>query len=593
MTTGAAAFVGRVDELQRLRDAAAALARGESSLVLVEGDAGAGKTRLLAEITQPPFLQRGLSAAVCGALDYARAPYAPIRDLLLALDKRFPKILKNDPGLTAALGPVLQTKPFASPQDGAEQRRVLDAVVGALRKFTAAAPLVLAIEDVHWIDRASADVLIHVARSLATMRALLFVSFRGTDAQEDEQAQYLLGQLGRSASVTLSLAPLSRPDAFILIDDVATASISMQVRRHICDLADGNPLLLIEFTKLACENPAALHGSLPITLKALVAERLSRFTERDVDVLRVAAAMGEFDPGMLAEIAGVPVANVIATLRKARSASIVEERRVGGAPFVFRHALIRHAITEDLLAVEVADLHRRVGERLEAAGSAQTARLAFHFWHAGDRAKLQQYNERAAGEAFERFAFSDAATYYERAIDARPLSQETFDLYRRWAEACTRAHRSVDAVNITEQLFAYAAAGTDGVLIANIGFELSRRRYTLLDDDGALATITRTIALVDASAYPSAVFNLHATHGWYLAQLRRLDEGRAALMRAEPLIDRGDADALVRYYETAAAMKVHANGDPAYRADLNRALEIAHELGPAIELKRLNTAVAL
>jgi predicted ATPase len=348
--TGGAALVGRADELSRLRACCEAVAGGSGALVLLDGEAGAGKTRLLAEVVKAPFLPRGFAAAVAGALDYAPAPYAPIRDLIVALDRRFPKVLAERADLAAALAPVLDFRPQEAAADAGEQRRVLDSVVQAVGLFAAQAPIVLALEDVHWIDRASADVLVHLARSIEAMRAVLFVSFRPLEAREAENSQYLLAQLSRTASLALSIKPLSTTDAMLLIEDAAPVQLPLEIRREICRLAQGNPLLLLEFAKVASEDPGALRRSLPITLKALVAERLANFSDVDVDVLRVAAVMGEFDPPLLAEISGVTPQHVAAMLRKARNASIVGEPREPGAPFVFRHALIRHAITEDLLA---------------------------------------------------------------------------------------------------------------------------------------------------------------------------------------------------------------------------------------------------
>src|SRR5690348_6080026 len=119
MSTGVAmAFVGRADELERLRDCASALAAGTGAVVLLEGEAGAGKTRL-AEEMRP--------TVIAGALEYVQAPYGPVRDLLIALDARNPKIRKSDASLNDALRPILELQP---PAAGApEHRQVLDAVV--------------------------------------------------------------------------------------------------------------------------------------------------------------------------------------------------------------------------------------------------------------------------------------------------------------------------------------------------------------------------------------------------------------------------------------------------------------------------------
>lgn len=598
-TVSGAALVGRVDELDRLSACCRAVAQGRGALVLLDGDAGTGKTRLLSEIAGPPFLPKGYVTAVAGALDYARAPYAPIRDLLSALNKRFPKVLAANPVLSADLAPVLEFRPADESDAGSgQQRRVLDAVVQAVGLYAAQSPVLLALEDVHWIDSASADVLAHLARAIPAMRALLVVSFRPAEAREDQRAQNLLAQLSRAAAIALSLKPLPAADAMMLIDDIATPRLSMDVRRSICRLADGNPLLLVEFTKLAMESPDALTGSLPITLKALVADRLARFDALDVDVLRVAAVMGEFEPRVLAEIAGIDEARVLGTLRKGRDASIIGEQRSSGAPFVFRHSLIRHAITDDLLAFETKQLHARIAERLEREPHPAHVRLAHHYYHAGATEKSRTYNQLAAAQARAVLAYSDAVQFLERAIDGRPLDEATRDLYRELADAYSAANRPGDAVKVSERLFEFAIARDDAAEIAAVGFEYARQRYQLLDDDGSIETIRRAIEAVDAREHPSLAFNLLATCGWYLAHLRRTEEAADVLNAASELREHGDDRGLVRYFEASAARKVHSGEGLGYRSDLETAIAIAesaHER--AADLKflvlRFDTAIAL
>lgn len=595
-TASGAALVGRAEELDRISACAQAVGRGAGALVLLDGDAGTGKTRLLSEIVRAPFLPKGFAAAIAGALDYARAPYAPIRDLLAALDKRFPKVLQTNRVLAAELQPVLEFRPAAeAANDPAQQRRLLDAIVQAVSLYAAQSPVILALEDVHWIDSASADVLVHLSRGISAMRALLLVSFRPAEAREDERAQHLLAQLSRNATLSLSLRPLSQTDAMVLIDDIAGTALAMDVRRSICKLADGNPLLLIEFAKVAAENPDALRGSLPLSLKALVADRLARFDAGDVDVLRVAAIMGEFDPRMLGEIAGMEERRVIATLRKARDASIVGEQRMKGAPFVFRHALIRHAITDDLLAFETQQLHARIAERLELEepGTQLHLRLAHHYYHAGVREKSRHYNELSAAESLKMYAYGDAVQLFERAIDDRPLDEATQPLFMQLSEAYSGAQRPASASEISKMLFEFALQRNDQRAIAGVGFAYARQRYQVFDDDGAIAIMRRACEAVDRREHPAAAFNLLATHAWYFSQLRRIDEALAALNEAEPLREHGEPEGLVRFYEASAVRKVHAGEGLAYRDDLEAALEIAKTLDPGFYSLRLDTAIAI
>lgn len=594
-TVPGAALIGRADELDRLKECCRGIAGGSGALVLLDGEAGFGKTRLVAELMKAPFLPRGYVAVTAGALDYARAPYAPVRDLLVALDKRFPKVLAANAALATALRPVLEFRRLESESsEPGDQRRMLDAIVSAFDTYATAAPVVLAVEDAHWIDAASADVLVHVARNIPGLRAMMLVSYRPAEAAEN-QSRHVLAQLARAATLSLSLRPLPAADAMVLIDDAAPADLPMNVRRHICTIAGGNPLLLLELTKLAVEHPQQLHSALPVTLSALVQERLSRFDETDVDILRIAAEMGEFEPDVLAEISGAGRDRVLVTLRKARNASIVEERRYG-APFVFRHALIRQAITEDLLQIDRCALHSRIGARLECLEQSPQlhARLAHHFWHAGQREKSRRYNELAAREAMRVYAFADAVLLYERCIDGREVCEESFALYRNLADAFLGAHRVTEASQLLQRLFDYAVAQGDAEAIADLGFELSRSRYQMLRDESAIVAIRRTLPLVDATSYPKLAFNLQATLAWYCMYARRIDEGSEPLQKARALFEHGDPPAVIRYYEASAAFKVHAHRDvKGYREDLEEGLRVAQGQSAGAYLKRLENAIAL
>lgn len=584
-TLGATAFVGRVDELQRLRDCAAALAGGQSAIVLLEGEAGAGKTRMLEELRP---------TAVAGALEYARAPYAPVRDLLVALAWRFPKVLKNNGELAEALRPVMELlPPDAQGDDEAQHRKMLDAVVNALSKFTTVEPLILAIEDAHWIDRASADVLVHAARSIGSMRVTLIVTYRGNDAAQREESRTLLAHLTRIANLQIRLKPLSTAEAMLLVDEAAPQSLPLAVRRTICELAQGSPLLLLELTRHASADPDALRTSLPVSVQALVHDRLDRFDEADRQILQVCAAIEVFSPQAIAEITGAATPAVLTTLRKARDAGIVAESSHG--EFVFRHALIRRAVTDDLLAFELSELHAKIARRLESEPpSAQIrSRLAYHYWMSSETEHAQRYNTLAAEDALAVYAYDDAAMLMERAIGGREPDEETFDLYCRIADTYERAARYKQAVEAHRRIVSYARTHRTPSEAARAGIDLSRACYHLLDDDGSIAAVRYALAIIDPSREPALAFELHGLLGWYLVHLRRLNEARAALDAAAAFVESAETLALIRYHEARAAHVVHSVSGGGWREHLETALNLADGLDAAGRIRRYTNAMAL
>lgn len=594
-TPRGAALVGRAEELERLREQCRTLSTGSGSLVLLDGEAGAGKTRLLAEVLNPPFLPRGYVAVSAGALDYARAPYAPIRDLLVALDKLHPKVLAQNAAIAQALRPVLEFKPIeAGGDDAAERRRLLDAVLEALHKYAGNAPLVLAIEDVHWIDRASADVLMHMVRDLDGLRALVLVTYRGSEAAGRSESRDLIAQLARSAA-TLQLKPLTASDAMLLIQDVVPSNLPIGVRRTICELGQGNPLLLIELARHAAENPQSLSGALPVSLQALVNDRLARFDEQDRDILRVCAAMDAFDPHAASDIAQVPLPAVMATLRKARTAGIVTEAAGSRDRLLFRHALIRRAITDELLGIELADLHARIARRLEAQELSPelAARLAYHYWMAGERENARRFNVQAAQAAAALYAYDDAAMLYERAIDGTAIDETTGSFYIALAQTYVAAGRYRQAMDTYRQVFTYLRERQDTAQAVRISIELSRCCFHALEDDASIAAVREAIEIVDPQRYPELAFELHGLLGWYLVHHRRTDEAHEVLEQARQLLAHGEAVAKVRYHEARAAYEVHGCGGGSWREEVEQALLAAQKLDPKEQVRRHINAVAL
>jgi DNA-binding CsgD family transcriptional regulator len=588
-------LVGRTEELERLRVCCASLANGSGALVLLDGEAGAGKTRLVGEVVKPPFLPRGCVSVIAAALDYAPAPYAPIRDLLVALDRQFPKVLARNSELAAALRPILEFRPIdESGEYSVERRRLLDAAVQALSLFAAASPLVLAIEDVHWIDRASADVLLHVARSVNAMRAMMVVSYRGVEMSGHTEARDLVAQLSRNATMALSLKRLSVADSLLLIDEIAPPSMPMSLRRTICDLAQGNPLLLVELAQQGAENAALLRGSLPVSLQAVVSERLAGFDETDRDILRVCAAMGTFDPRIVAEIAQAPLDRVLLALRKARAASIVSESTDPYGGFVFRHALIRRAITDQMLGIELAALHSRIAHRLQQEPDSPPlyAKLAYHYWMAREVEPAERYNVLAGDQATAVYAFSDAVTLYERGLLDRLLDSNTVDLYRKLAGACEQANRHVDALELYRRLFLYAQEHQTAREAANAALEISRCCFQTLDDDGCISSVRDALAIVPEGD-ASLRFDLYALLAWYVVHLRRLEEGREALTAAAELYEYGSALSRVRYHEARAAYEVHAHGGGEWREEIEAVLEHSAGLDAATRLRRYGNAISL
>lgn len=577
-----ASMIGRTEELERLRECMSGPSLRDA-VVLIEGEAGSGKTRMLQELRP---------SATGYALEHARASHAPIRDLLVDLDRRYPRVLQSDAALTSALTPIVELRvPESAASDAGAQRRLLDAVSSAIAAYTSCEPLVLAIEDMHWIDAASCDLLMHLARTMPSA-SLLMATYRPAEAAANDESRRLLAQLSRSARARVVLQPLRADDAMLLISQVADAPLPLATRRKICELAQGNPLLLIELTRHACEHPRGAGASLPVSLQELVHERLRSFDERDRDVLRVCAALGNFDVDTVCAIAGIAPDDLLEQLHRARSAGLIAEE---GTRFVFRHALIRQAISEEILGVQVADLHALIARHVESQADEprKTSRLAYHYWMAREIKKAEQYNREAAESAYAVDAFDDAALFFERAIGGREVSASTYDLYYRLATAYERGGRYRHAADLYRKLIAYGRANREPAEVTQLSVSLARCCFHALDDDAGVAAVREELALCDPHRDPATAFELRSLLGWYLVHLRRIDEAHEELAQAEAFIEHGEHVPLIRYYEARAAYQVHAHGGGTWRAEVQRALELADALELEERVRRYTNVMAL
>jgi len=586
------ALIGRSSELAVLNARVGALTGGTGGLALVSGEAGSGKTRLVEE------LLAGLKAPVLRAtatvFDYARAPYAPIRDLLAALDARLPKVLAKDDALRAALEPVRSLGDVAAGTDPqSARRRALDGVVEAVGKYAASAPLVLAVEDVQWIDQASADVLSHLAAHAETTRVLLLATYRTNDEAETEAGRDMVARFARRMrGGQVALRALADLDARALVDAAASADLDNATRRSICELADGNPLLLLELTGHASESPRDSAGELPISLQALVDERIAAFARDDRRTLQVAALLGEFDAQMLAEIAGIDREAVFVLLRDALKKRVLVESAPPLATYSFRHALIRRAVTEQLLAAERTEMHGRIARATEARAGA-SATVAHHYELAGDAARARAAFVRAGDEAYAAFAFADSCEAYRRAIGVGAIDDEALAIGWKFVASSDLTQRRAEHMPTFESLRAFAASTGRIADAAALELEISRLYFNLGEDPAAVASAEAAFAAVEHDDASPTAFEAATLVAWNLVHLRRLDEAAAWLARAARRIGVGTPRSLCWYHETRAGMDVHSGTRATWRDDYAEILRIAESQPPDMLIRRLVSASAL
>jgi DNA-binding CsgD family transcriptional regulator/tetratricopeptide (TPR) repeat protein len=391
-------FIGRRPELAFLIERRRDLGKAHGGLILVGGDAGIGKSRLVREFLDTTGRSRGW-VAVGRCRPFASAPYEPLTELLATLV----------PG-AAPLSP-------AETQD-AQLRSIAQALLAVARKHA----VVAVIEDLHWSDSGTLDVLALLAERLATSRMLVIATYRDDELGAGHPHYAAFGALQRNRSVTgIALAPLDAGEVRDFIDatlSAAPAQVPPDLRRQVATVAEGNPFFTEELLKGVVDREQGRNAerSLPTTVHAAILERIGRLTQPEREILTQAAVIGRrFEAGILAHTLDAQVAAILPVLQRARELQIVAETDEP-ATFRFRHALTREAIYDQLLAAQRRPLHRRIALALEAQSGPNAAleALAYHWWAAGDGERAITYGERGGDAAQALHAYADSLECYER-----------------------------------------------------------------------------------------------------------------------------------------------------------------------------------
>jgi DNA-binding CsgD family transcriptional regulator/tetratricopeptide (TPR) repeat protein len=391
-------FIGRREELAFLHEKRREAASAHGSFVLVAGDAGFGKSRLVSEFCASLASSRWRIAQVTCA-DIAGRPYGPLLDALKKIDSTPSEL-----------------------QPAASQREQLDAVAERIETIASRRALAVVIEDIQWADSATLNLLAHLGPRLEKLRILIVATYRPEWENADHPVSAAIAKIERSTKASrIDLKPLagSELQAFIeaTLDGV---SLPEKTRRAIVRTGEGNPFFTEELLKSALERGDA---EIPRTIRATLLERLRPLDEAQRSIVGQAAVIGRtFRLELLASVVSTDSSTLLSALRCARDAQLIEE--IDKNAFRFRHGLTREAIYRDFLDSERLPMHRTVALALEAESRDHRSieALAYHWWAAGDDERSVQYNRLAGDAAASIHAHEDALAFYERALEARSLS---------------------------------------------------------------------------------------------------------------------------------------------------------------------------
>jgi eukaryotic-like serine/threonine-protein kinase len=417
-------FVGRALELRELRAALAEAAARRGCLLLVTGEPGIGKSRLMEELARQ-LLEQGWRILVGRCWEHGGAPaYWPWIQVLRAAGSELVECLPSAP--TAA-----------DPE--AARFLLFDAVGRFLGAVAGSGPVLVVLDDLHAADEPSLLLLRFLAQTVADERIVLLGAYRDAEPRVRELAE-VFGDLAR-VGAPVRLRGLSRAEVGGYMLGVAGRPPPEAVVARVHDVTAGNPLFVGEVVRalVAGDDLGTAEGRvtdpmvrIPEELRGLIRRRLVGLSTEAVSNLKVASVIGrEFELGVLQRISRLSVGRLTDALAEAVTAGIVGEGPSAPGRYAFSHELVREALYDDLSAARRLKLHRSIGLVLEEAfrGDLEPhlAELAHHFTRSaplGDAALAVEYSTRAGDYAAALLAYEDAAQHYSRALHLLPLLKE-------------------------------------------------------------------------------------------------------------------------------------------------------------------------
>ncbi len=412
-------FVGRAGELDALERLLARATAGNGGAVLVAGEAGIGKSRLVAELeTRAAATGAAVLVGECIEVADGELAFAPIVAALRPIIDDPELVADLEPPLRsafAALWPAVRAGEGEGAGGGREQ--LFEAVYQVLAGLAQRRLVVLIIEDVHWIDRSSRDLLAFLVRNARRDSLALLATYRPDELHRGHPLRPFVAELERSGRAErLELGALDHEEIALQLSAIAGRPPEERVTARIFARCEGNPFFAEELLATADTGGGELPGSLREALLLRV-ERLAEFTH---EVLRAAAVVGRsVDHRLLASVVGAAEPRLLGALREAVDHHVLVAS-AGGVAYEFRHALLREAIYDDTLVGDRIRLHRAIAETLgahrEYAAAGAMAELAHHWHAAGDASAALAVSVPAVDEAERMHAYGEALGHLDRAL---------------------------------------------------------------------------------------------------------------------------------------------------------------------------------
>lgn len=463
-----APMVGRSAELEKVMAGLGRLAGGQGGIAFITGEAGLGKSRLIREISNTEYAIRFTFHEAASFSYETSQPYALFQRLLrrvygvqegdsaLEMWEKFLPALQHIPPDIADQGSLFEALFAASRQGGsgapesgapaperdAFRRQLFEVMTALAAGWAEARPLVLILDDLHWTDTASAELLAHLFGLAERAPVFFLCAMRPETETPGWRARAAALEMHAALTTEISLSALTASDTYALVNHLLlVAELPERLRRSILEKSDGNPFFIEEVVRTLIDAGAVVQETqngavhwravgdmedveIPGNLQTLLTARIDRLEEDARRTLQLAAVIGRsFYYRVLDSInravvvVRAQIEPQLTALQKAEM--IIEAARVPELEYAFRHALTQEAAYSTILLRQRREFHRQVGEAIEHLFADRLEEfypiLARHFGEADDP-RAQGYETRAGDAAFRVFAIPEAISHYQRAI---------------------------------------------------------------------------------------------------------------------------------------------------------------------------------
>jgi len=546
-------LVGRDQALGLLTELMQRAADGNGGTALVVGEAGIGKSRLLSEFSRRAG-EQGVLVLTGDCVDLAEVelPYAPIVGALRGVvrGRNEAELARLFGGARAELARLLPELGDADPAlpGSLGQARLFELILGVLSRLSQERPVALAVEDVHWADSASLDLLAFLVRNQRTERLAMIVTYRSDELAAEHPAHTRVLELSRSGRAQrIELEPLTTDQLAEQVLGITGTRPGVALSRALHDRSQGNPLFTEELLAGGGDD------ELPASLRDALLVRVRRLSERGREIVGVAAVVGRpVDHRLLAALEMMSNAELIAALRDAVAHHVLIS---DGLSYTFRHALLREAVYDDLVASQRVPLHAAVAAvltgRPELAGDSTglAAEIAHHWSAAGAREPALAASVQAGADAERVYAIQEARWHYERVLwlwdrvtdPERLTGVPLSSVLTRAADAEWLAGDEAEAVALARLALEQPDLGSDDARAALLEERLANYLWAEGDSDGALRAARRAVDRSTRAGAPADRARALCAEGRMLVMRSRNREALSGLEEALALTQDPDA----------------------------------------------------